>query len=83
MATPTSSSSSSLYEGGFDEVPPGSSCIANAYTSNYDLLASGNLSVPTWLFYHIIDAVGAIHAIILRIQAILLPVKTLVLSGAH
>ena len=32
-----------LYEGGLDGVTPGSSCIANAYTSNHDLIASGKL----------------------------------------
>ena len=72
-----------LYENSFDDVPPGSSCIANTYTSNYDILAAGNLSMPRWLFLHLIDTVGAIHAIILRIQAILLPVTTLVFSGSH
>jgi multidrug resistance efflux pump len=30
-----------LYEGGLDGVTPGSSCIANAYSSNHDVLASG------------------------------------------
>jgi hypothetical protein len=30
-----------------------------------------------------IDAVGMVHAAILRLQAILLPVRTLVLSGGH
>ena len=30
-----------LYAGGLDGVTPGSSCIANAYTSNHDLIASG------------------------------------------
>jgi hypothetical protein len=30
-----------------------------------------------------IDAVGVVHAAILRLQAILLPVRTLVLSGGH
>ena len=28
-----------LYKGGLDGVTPGSSCIANAYTSNHDLIA--------------------------------------------
>jgi len=28
-----------LYEGGLDDVTPGSSCIANAYTSNHDVIA--------------------------------------------
>jgi hypothetical protein len=30
-----------------------------------------------------IDAVGVVHAAILQLQAILLPVRTLVLSGGH
>ena len=29
-----------LYEGGLEGVTPGSSCIANAYTNNHELLAS-------------------------------------------
>jgi hypothetical protein len=32
---------------------------------------------------HVIDAVDLVHAMILRLQAILLPVRTLVLSGGH
>jgi multidrug resistance efflux pump len=72
-----------LFAGGFEGVPPGSSCIANAYTNNHDLLADEGLSAPKWLFLHVIDAVGVVHAIILRIQALLLPVQTLVLSGGH
>jgi hypothetical protein len=30
---------------------------------------------------HAIDAVGLVHAMLLRIQALVLPIKTLVLSG--
>ena len=29
-----------LYQGGLDGVTPGSSCIANAYSSNHDLIVS-------------------------------------------
>jgi multidrug resistance efflux pump len=72
-----------LFEGGFEDIPPGSSCIANAYTSNHDILDTQDLSTPKWLFLHMVDAVGVVHAIVLRIQAILLPVKTLVFSGGH
>ena len=32
---------------------------------------------------HGIDTVGIVHAIVLRIQALLLPVQTLVFSGGH
>jgi multidrug resistance efflux pump len=72
-----------LFAGTFDDVPPGSSCIANAYTSNHDILDSQDLSTPKRLFLHLVDTVGVIHAIVLRIQALLLPVKTLVFSGGH
>ena len=70
-----------LLQGGFEGVPPGSSCIANAYTNNHDRLSEEGLSTSKWLFLHVIDTVGVVHAIILRIQALLLPVQTLVLSG--
>lgn len=70
-----------LYEGGFDGVPPGSSCITNAYTNNHDRLDDPDLGTGEWLFLHVIDTVGVVHAIILRIQALLLPIRTLVLSG--
>ena len=72
-----------LFDGGFDAVPPGSSCIANAYTSNHDLLDNEEMSTARWAFLHVVDTVGVVHAIVLRIQAILLPVKTLVFSGGH
>jgi multidrug resistance efflux pump len=70
-----------LYAGGLDGVPPGGSCLANAYTDNHAELASGQVGVVHGLFLHMVDAVGIVHAAILRVQALLLPVQTLVLSG--
>jgi multidrug resistance efflux pump len=70
-----------LYEGGLDGVTPGSSCIANAYTSNHDLIASGQVGTLKGLVLHGVDAVGLVHAMILRIQALLYPIQTLVLGG--
>lgn len=70
-----------LYEGGIDHIPQGSKCIANGYTSNHELLASGEVSGGKAVLLHAIDAVGLVHALILRIQAMLLPVQTLVLTG--
>jgi multidrug resistance efflux pump len=70
-----------LYEGGLDGVTPGSSCIANAYTSNHDLIASGQVGATKGLVLHAVDAVGLVHAMILRIQALVLPIQTLVFSG--
>lgn len=72
-----------LFEGGFEGVPPGSNCLVNAYTSNHDRLDDPSLGSGTKFYLHMVDAVGVVHAIILRIQALLLPVKTLVFSGGH
>ena len=70
-----------LYKGGLESVTAGSSCIVNAYTSNHELISSGKLSAAKSFGLHAIDAVGLVHAMLLRIQALLLPIKTLVLSG--
>ena len=70
-----------LYEGELDDIPPGSSCIANAYTNNHDALADKNIGTIQWLFLHVVDTVGLVHAMILRIQALLLPVQTLVFAS--
>ncbi len=69
-----------LYAGQTDAIPPGSKCMANAYTSNHEALATGGHGLFTTLFYHMVDAVGAVHAAILRIQTITLPIKVLVFS---
>jgi len=70
-----------LFEGGLDGIPPGGSCIANAYTNNHEELAEESISTMRWVFLHVVDTVGIVHAMILRMQAILLPVQTLVFSG--
>jgi multidrug resistance efflux pump len=70
-----------LYQGGLEGVTAGSSCIVNAYTSNHELISSGKLGAAQSFGLHAIDAVGLVHAMLLRIQALLLPIKTLVLSG--
>ena len=70
-----------IYQGGLDGVTPGSSCIANAYTSNHDLIASGKIGSLKGFWLHVVDATGLVHALLLRIQALLLPIQTLLLSG--
>ncbi|OCP01750.1 MULTISPECIES: biotin/lipoyl-binding protein [unclassified Ensifer] len=70
-----------LYPGLLEGIPPGSSCIANAYTNSHDELSSPNISTARWLYLHVVDAVGLVHAMILRMQALMLPVQTLVLGG--
>ncbi len=70
-----------LYPGGLDDVLPGSNCVANAYTSNHDRLSEPGVGMWQGFALHAIDAVGLVHAILLRIQALLLPFQALVFSG--
>lgn len=70
-----------LFENGLDGMTPGSNCIVNAYSSNHERLKDETLGTleRTWL--HVIDTVALVHAMILRVQALFIPVKTLVLTG--
>jgi multidrug resistance efflux pump len=70
-----------LYKGGLDGVTLGSSCIANAYSNNHDeIIAPGTGAI--WGFaLHAVDALALVHAIILRLQALVLPFQTLVFGG--
>jgi multidrug resistance efflux pump len=70
-----------LYKGGLEGVTAGSSCIVNAYTSNHEEISAKETSTGRKIVLHVIDGVGLVHALLLRIQALLLPIKTLVLSG--
>jgi multidrug resistance efflux pump len=70
-----------IYQGGLDGVTPGSSCVVNAYTSHHDLIAAKETGAFKGFVLHAVDAVGLVHAMLLRVQALLLPIKTLVLSG--
>jgi multidrug resistance efflux pump len=70
-----------LYKGGLVGVTPGSSCIANAYSNNHDIIAKKETGFMRGLALHAVDALGVVHALILRIQALVLPFKTLVFSG--
>jgi multidrug resistance efflux pump len=70
-----------LYKGGLDGVTPGSSCIANAYSSNHDTIQHKDTGFLHGVALHGLDALALVHALILRLQALVLPFKTLVFSG--
>ncbi|UWU81036.1 biotin/lipoyl-binding protein [Bradyrhizobium huanghuaihaiense] len=70
-----------LYKGGLEGVTPGSSCIVNAYTSNHEEISAKDTPTSRKIALHVVDGVGLVHAMLLRIQALLLPIQTLVLSG--
>ncbi len=69
-----------LYEGQADGILPGSKCIANAYTDSHDLIASGELSTLGVIYYHMVDTLGVVHALILRMQTLVMPVQILIFS---
>jgi multidrug resistance efflux pump len=70
-----------LYDGGLDDVTPGSSCIANAYSNNHDVIESKDTGFLKGMALHAVDALALVHALILRLQALVLPFSTLVFSG--
>lgn len=70
-----------LYQGQLAGLPQGAICAANLYTSSHDRMSSDDLGTLQRVVLHAVDTVGVVHAMLLRIQALLLPVKTLVLSG--
>ena len=70
-----------LYKGGLEGVTPGSSCIANAYSSNHDVIASKDTGAVRGFLLHAVDALALVHALILRLQALVLPFQTLVFGG--
>jgi multidrug resistance efflux pump len=70
-----------LYRGGLEGVTPGSSCFANAYSNNHDRIVAKDTSTMRRVVLHTVDALGLVHALLLRLQALLLPFKTLVFGG--
>jgi len=70
-----------LYKGGLDGVTPGSTCIANAYSNNHDTIAAPETGTVTRVALHTVDALALVHALLLRLQALVLPFQTLVFSG--
>ncbi|WP_374636642.1 HlyD family secretion protein [Paracoccus sp. (in: a-proteobacteria)] len=72
-----------LYPGGFDKIMPGSQCMANLYSNHHDEIADPNTSTGRAIALHGIDALGLVHAMLMRIQVALMPFRTLVFSGGH
>ena len=70
-----------LYKGGLDGVTAGSSCIANAYSNNHDKIAAKETGTLKGAALHVVDALALVHALILRLQALVYPFKNLVFSG--
>lgn len=63
-----------------DDIPPGSACVGVAYTSRAKEIEAGEITGFSAFIARIVDGMGIANAIVLRAQAILLPVKALVFS---
>ena len=72
-----------MFKGGIDRIPPGSTCFANAYSNHYEQLHEEGISTGRWLALEVIDTVGLVHAILMRLQVMIVPVTSLVFSGGH
>ena len=70
-----------LFKGGLEVVTPGSSCIANAYSNNHDTIADKETGAFKRAALHVVDALALVHALLLRLQALVFPFQTLVLNG--
>jgi multidrug resistance efflux pump len=70
-----------LFKGGIDKITPGSSCVANAYSSNHDEIVKPDTGTLRGAVLHAVDALALVHAIILRLQALILPFQTLAFGG--
>ncbi|MEC9435377.1 MAG: HlyD family secretion protein [Pseudomonadota bacterium] len=70
-----------LYKEDAEAILPGSHCVANGYSNFHEELEEPDLPLGRFLFYHAVDATALVHAAILRIAALRMPVETLVLKG--
>lgn len=67
-----------VFPGHTDGITAGSSCLGVAYTSRAAELAAGEITGTQAFFTRIVDGMGIANALVMRIQALLLPVRALV-----
>lgn len=70
-----------VYEDHAALVPPGSRCVGVAYTSHDKAIKAGEISGLSAFFARIVDGMGIANAIVIRGQALVLPVRALVFPG--
>lgn len=67
-----------IFEGHSDAIPPGSVCAAVAYTSRAAEREAGEITGFSAFVSALVDGMGIANALVIRGQALLLPVKVLV-----
>ncbi len=71
-----------LYKGGLDRLPQGRPASPTPTPPTMTLCRTRTSAAYPFVLYAI-DATGLVHAALLRLQALILPVRALVLSGGH
>jgi len=69
-----------IYEGHADAIPPGSACVGVAYTSRAAAIEAGEITGFSAFTAAMVDSMGIANAIVIRAQALLLPIRVLVFS---
>jgi multidrug resistance efflux pump len=67
-----------VFEGHADAVPPGSTCLGVAYTSRAAAIEAGEIDGFSAFVATLVDGMGIANAIVIRAQALLLPIRVLV-----
>jgi hypothetical protein len=57
--------------------------VSHAYSNNHDEMESKDTGAVRGVALHVVDALALVHALILRLQALVLPFQTLVFGGGH
>lgn len=69
-----------VFAGHADAIPPGSTCVGVAYTSRAAEMEAGEITGFSALVATIVDGMGIANAIVIRGQALMLPIRILVFS---
>ncbi len=69
-----------VFAGHADAIPPGSTCVGVAYTSRAAEMEAGEITGFSALVATIVDGMGIANAIVIRGQALILPIRILVFS---
>ena len=69
-----------VFDSHADAIPPGSTCVGVAYTSRAAEIAAGEITGFSAFIATIVDGMGIANAIVIRAQALMLPIRVLVFS---
>jgi multidrug resistance efflux pump len=71
-----------VFEGQADAIPRGSSCVGVAYTSHAARIKSGEITGIGAFIMRLVDSMGIANAIVIRAQALILPIRAIVFPAS-